>query len=498
MRKRMMRPISKCTKKLKFMQSLFSYNLSSRRAKTTVTSGSMRKRMMRPISKCTKKLKSNNYKKDWISLLPDEIIVSIVSLLGIREAARTCVLSKRWEHVWTYSYNRVLNFDASETFFALESGQKVVEVERCRYISWVNKVVECFRGSTIDEFRVCFCLNISSSRVIDRWIEFAIAKSVQRLELDLEPCNRSFWDVGEGYAFPNQSYFHIKSPAGLSSISSLKSLCLKDLNISGEILEYFLSNCPLLESLHVERSDHLVNLKVFGSSLRLKFLEISKCPLLNELEVCATSLVSFKYFGPGGTINMQIKDAFQLVEVSSSDFIEPIDHALFRFSSYFSQLETLSLGIVKEGYVFRQLPKFTKLKHLTLQVAAGDFESLLGWTNLIHASPLLNKFKLQLLYFKSSVEVQRRMRKAWKRPHQCLKEVELVGFVGHLIDLELTQYLIKNAVMLEKIIIDRHFTSFSSRRRPWMFEETEEKQYAKERAMELKASLPAGIEMVII
>ncbi|XP_059657289.1 F-box/LRR-repeat protein At2g42730-like [Cornus florida] len=233
----------------------------------------MRKRMMRPISKCTKKLKSNN-KKDWISGLPDEIIVSIVSLLGIREAARTCVLSKRWENVWLFSYNMVLNFDALETIFDLESRRKVMEVERCRYISWVNKVLDLHRGSTMDEFRVSFCLNVSSSCVIDRWIEFAIAKRFQRLEVDLEPCY--YMEKTEAYTFPNQNFIHIKSPAGLSGIRSLRSLCFKRVNISGEILKYFLSNCPLLESLQVELLENLVNLKVFGSSLRLKVLEISK------------------------------------------------------------------------------------------------------------------------------------------------------------------------------------------------------------------------------
>ncbi|XP_059657433.1 F-box/LRR-repeat protein 25-like [Cornus florida] len=345
--------------------------MSSRRAKTTVTSSSMRERMITPNSKCTKKHKSNNYMEDWISRLPDEILVSVLSLLGIREAARTRVLSKRWEHVWSYS--RVLNFDALQTILHLESNREELEVERSRYINWVNKVMESHLGSTIDEFRVSFCLNNFSSCDIDRWIEFAIAKRVQRLEVDLKPC--FFFGNAVAYTFTNRSYIHIKTPAGLSSIRSLRSLCFKLVNISGEILEYFVSNCPLLESLHVESSKDLVNLKVVGSSLRLKVMEISYCPHLMELEVCAASLVSFKYFGQGDKINMQIKDAFQLAEVCTSDFVVQIDNAFFPFSSYFSQLENLSLGMQmtrwgKGNPGFKQLPEFTKLKHLTLQVVA--------------------------------------------------------------------------------------------------------------------------------
>ncbi|XP_059657087.1 F-box/LRR-repeat protein 25-like isoform X1 [Cornus florida] len=290
---------------------------------------SMRKRT-RSISKRKKKHKSNNNcRMDRISCLPDEILVSVLSLLGIREAARTCVLSKRWKHLW--SFNRVLNFDASQTVLQFESNtEALLGVERSRNISWVNKVVESHCGSTIDEFRVCFCLNSSSSCVIDRWIEFAITKSVQRLEMELEPSVFCKEHTGLPYTITNQSYnILFKSPACLSSIRSLRCLCFSRVNISGEILERFLSDCPLLESLRVEDSEHLVNLKVFGSSLRLKFLDISLCPNLKDLEVCATSLVSFSHSGLSQKMNMQIKDAFQLAKLSISNFVEPIRSAFF-------------------------------------------------------------------------------------------------------------------------------------------------------------------------
>ena len=41
-----------------------------------------------------------------------------------------------------------------------------------------------------------------------------------------------------------------------------------------------------------------------------------------------------------------------------------------------------------------------------------------------------------------------------KYPHQCLKVVELIGFYGCTIDMELALYVINNAPSLEKIIID--------------------------------------------
>ncbi|XP_059657355.1 uncharacterized protein LOC132303915 [Cornus florida] len=126
---------------------------------------------------------------------------------------------------------------------------------------------------------------------------------------------------------------------------------------------------------------------------------------------------------------------------------------------------------------FEQLPEFSKLKHLTLQLVADYFSKLLVWTTLINGSPLLHKFKLQIEYLgPREKRYERKMLEGGNCPHQSLKEVELAGFVGRVIDLEFAHYLIKNAVTLEKIIIDRHCTIRASRPSPWLFEETKEKQ----------------------
>ena len=54
---------------------------------------------------------------------------------------------------------------------------------------------------------------------------------------------------------------------------------------------------------------------------------------------------------------------------------------------------------------------------------------------------------------KEKIEVQRN-----KYPHQYLKMIELIGFVGCTVDMELALNLINKAVLLEKIIIDTQCT----------------------------------------
>ncbi|CAN6936198.1 unnamed protein product [Brassica oleracea] len=45
---------------------------------------------------------------DWISKLPDDVLLVILSRLSTEEAVRTSLVSKRWEHVWKHISHLVL------------------------------------------------------------------------------------------------------------------------------------------------------------------------------------------------------------------------------------------------------------------------------------------------------------------------------------------------------------------------------------------------------
>ena len=46
-------------------------------------------------------LKASYYSEDCISLLPDDILVSILSCLSLKEAVLSSCLSRRWWYLWT-------------------------------------------------------------------------------------------------------------------------------------------------------------------------------------------------------------------------------------------------------------------------------------------------------------------------------------------------------------------------------------------------------------
>nr|XP_023902039.1 uncharacterized protein LOC112013892 [Quercus suber] len=303
-------------------------------------------------------------------------------------------------------------------------------------------------------------------------------RNVKRLSLDFNPI---FQKVYRGYyTLPTQI------PHGYS-LDSLTNLCLSYVEVIGEVLNYILSNCPCIEALHVESSASLVNLKPSRPLLKLKHLEILRCVFLKEIEISAVNLVSFKYFGL--KIRLHLGDVPSLVDVSveglyASYFVQkccPI-------SSYLSQLQTIVLDVYVER--FPKFPELRNLRQLTLIVSSYLASSLLCCTSMLKAPPFLHKFTLELIGLDNALGTIKE--KKAKYPHQCLKMLELIGFVGGTLDMELVLDVLINALSLEAIIID---TRIPFRKH---ISDLKKKLTAIARARQLETTLLPGIKMVIV
>ncbi|XP_065616557.1 uncharacterized protein LOC112022564 [Quercus suber] len=135
-----------------------------------------------------------------------------------------------------------------------------------------------------------------------------------------------------------------------------------------------------------------------------------------------------------------------------------ISYLFCPLSNYLSQLQCLMLDICNfndDNLEFPELQGLLNLRRLEVRVAACDDGSLLGLIPLIEATHVLHKFSLKLSCFAWSKPLkERELRKVMKCPNEHLKVVEIVGFVGRAIDIELTVYLLEIAVKLEKICIN--------------------------------------------
>ena len=168
-----------------------------------------------------------------------------------------------------------------------------------------------------------FYLTKKSSFHIDGWVEFSLSNRVTAIEFNLLNYNRRRSPL-EHYTFPYRLL-------GLSALGSclknscnmnpcmfvgfkfLKTLSLKVMGVGDEAVEYFLSNCLIFEWLFLHENRVLINLKVVGPSLMLRYLEVVGCWGVKTIEICATNLVSFTY--DGELPKMLLKNVLLLVEV---------------------------------------------------------------------------------------------------------------------------------------------------------------------------------------
>lgn len=73
-----------------------------------------------------------------------------------------------------------------DRIIASMSKDEIVDSERCCFTSFVNRVLEQSLGD-IDEMRIKFDLDNLCKFDIDKWVNFATARELNKLELDFYP-----------------------------------------------------------------------------------------------------------------------------------------------------------------------------------------------------------------------------------------------------------------------------------------------------------------------
>ncbi|KAL3513834.1 hypothetical protein ACH5RR_026551 [Cinchona calisaya] len=378
--------------------------------------------------------------------------------------------------------------------------------ERRKYVKWVNKVLQSHKALALDGFRIYFDLTKSSRQSIDKWLQYAIDRKVQRLELNLLEHGMFRHRSPDCYTLPVGflglrcgKSSDVGNPRAVIDFKSLKALSLKSVNVSGEVLEFFIYNCKFLERLVVHDSGDLITFKVSGPCVALKHLEICYCNNLKCLNVCSVNLVSLK---TTRAQKLLLKSVPMLANVYANGLYHDIvGDVLPRLSCCLSTLEVLALGFfyneATQLKVWRsELPQLTTLKQLILNISARGGKSLLRLVSLIRAAPNLEKLVIKLNWVEEINRRRRKLKKAVNYPFHHLKVFELSGYYGRTCDLELIKYFVENAISLEKIIIDpRKPCGFERLLMDWEIKEHKvARAHAKER---LKGLISSHVELVI-
>ncbi|XP_062170572.1 putative F-box protein At3g29830 [Alnus glutinosa] len=256
---------------------------------------------------------------DMFMKLTDHILFIIISFLSFKEAARTCVLSKRWRHVWRAT--KRIEFD--ERFFvSVGESDESQETQRRVFIHFVRQWMENYREPNIESFQLT-CLKPGDFRgEMELCIAFAIKRNVKVLGLDFSDPTWREDDLDHDHAalfdLPLNVYGHaVLESLKLFSCSfrlpefmnfgALKDLSLGWLELRMSVIEAILVNCRLLESLSLNKCWNIEQLDIKGPNLRLRSLVIDKCKFLEGwYAIEAPNLRFLKYSGAVGFFEVEI------------------------------------------------------------------------------------------------------------------------------------------------------------------------------------------------
>lgn len=257
--------------------------------------------------------------EDWLSTLPESLLITILSLLPTKEAVRTSVLSKRWIKLWTYIDN--LNFDVS--LLPPQLHYKKTYLDRLRrelryakkqqrahlFITIVDQFMQAYRSIKIEKLRIAFCLFSEHSNSLNEWISSSISAGVENLEIDMQADMIYLADEGmvAPYEFPLHFLANRSVPClkhlrliqcnlrgdDFTGFKALTFLHLEHVTLVDEQLENLLEHCAHLEKLRLIMCSKLVTLKIKCSLDHLKYLMVFGCIRLEKIELHARNLESF-------------------------------------------------------------------------------------------------------------------------------------------------------------------------------------------------------------
>ncbi|XP_065618764.1 putative F-box/LRR-repeat protein At3g28410 [Quercus suber] len=317
---------------------------------------------------------------DRISDLPEFILHHIFSLLYRKEAAKTGLLSKKWNCVW--SSFPIFDFDQMH-YFNLHSpcvpdtrpeSQNRVE----KFMNDVDKSISRFHVHQLPMQK--FILNMTLfdfklASLVDKWIGMALEHDVKEIDLQVQT-KRNTWYCLPGTIFVAKSTNNCKLEQPFSwcalNYYSLQKLWLSHICVNEEIIQDIFRSCPFITDFGL--------IGCYG----LKTLDISKLPKLCSVEVYSLE---------------------QTVEILR---VEAANLEYFRFSYSDDHIDTLWLHKLREFLVMSNQRNVLTLR-IMCQEVAFSLEELKGIT-------IPPSFELELNYDARSTNITtvHRNNRSWK------------------------------------------------------------------------------------
>nr|ACM17615.1 F-box family-3 [Oryza sativa f. spontanea]ACM17657.1 F-box family-3 [Oryza rufipogon] len=318
---------------------------------------------------------------DRLGDLPDEVLQHILGFLPAQEAVQTCVLARRWRHLWK-----------SVATLCITRWDWKKEVSKEKFLNFVHSLLFHRGRAPMDKFD----LNLSGdTHLLSIWFREAAMCQARVIRLNII----SSWG----------------SQPELDNLNlPVVSRHLAKLQLSGvKLMQSFLnfSSCPVLEHLEIVHCDLSDSNARKISSLSLKHLYIFRCNFSRTFhtQIYAPNLV---YLGLVYYMNRTpvfegvplLTEAVVGVAAESGDW-----NACPRFDDSntnscmlpeaLSQAKKLVLEVEEQDFNFKMYwqhcPTFSKLKTLFISVCISAILDFEGLSCILRHSPVLEILTLQ-------------------------------------------------------------------------------------------------------
>uniref|UniRef100_A0A7N0ZXA4 F-box domain-containing protein n=1 Tax=Kalanchoe fedtschenkoi TaxID=63787 RepID=A0A7N0ZXA4_KALFE len=252
--------------------------------------------------------------------LPDELLVSIISLLPFKDAVRTSILAKRWISIWRHTKNIELN----QNFF-IKEGVSVYDLllrQGPRGIApfpdFAANFLNKYKGGDITSFNLVLAdIAVFLGVIMKAYVQFAISRQTKHLTVNL---TQPIWMLQRLpfrpmpiMCMPDRFYRHCDQYESLTlsgikvifypytNFAVLRSVSLAWIRLGDDDITQLVAESPCLQDLR------LANCWGFDIEIQsdsLKTLVVDKCTLDQvAVSVLAPNLKLFVYSGLFGDLN---------------------------------------------------------------------------------------------------------------------------------------------------------------------------------------------------
>ncbi|EAZ02849.1 hypothetical protein EE612_037272 [Oryza sativa] len=407
--------------------------------------------------------------------LHTDILNRIISLLPLKEAARTSVLSNHWKNIWcsreslVFRFYTVLSMHHHIKRCWTSDGQRL---NKELFIERVDSVLKQRSGLGVQTVAILYELENEDADHIDRWLNFVIASKTKQLILDLDP----YYPKVAPYNFPFKLFnatnslqlqalklisVSLKLPANFMGFRNLQKLKLDCTDISDDDMQTLVSNCNALNFLGILYCGMLTRLQTSQPLNQLKHLQVENCTMLQDIQL-NFGLTKLEYEGPLIPLAPPGPLLMTNVMMKLSDIDSALEYIFTKLPSTLPRLETLTVNCseLKRATLPEKTVKFMYLKHLRLELTfcvRPREADMFDFACILKAAPLLEILELHMWMPYDNqhyCEDHGVLRSLPNHAHSNLKLAYVTGFYGMKDQLELLRHILINSVMLNAMKID--------------------------------------------